>query len=229
MLAAGKLSPGPVAYTPSAARRHRREARRRRAAVARRRRAAVRVSRPARGRLAREPRAREAARRAHVLQLQPAARGDERLRGELPLLLVRAAEARRRGGVHDVARAGASTSCAQRADQPLTEVHVVNGLHPGSAVRLLRRHAARPEGDPPRHSPEVLHGRRDRVLRRHVRHDRRGGAARADGGGPRLAARRRRRDLRRARAPEDLPRQGRRRSLSRRFTASRTGSGCART
>ncbi len=68
--------------------------------------ALFRVPGSARGRLARQPRAREAARRAHVLQLQPAARGDERLRGELPVLLVRAAAARRRRGLHDVARAG---------------------------------------------------------------------------------------------------------------------------
>ena len=96
-----------------------------------------------RARLARQPRARAAARRAHVLQLQHPARGDQRLRRELPVLLVRAAAARRSRVVHDVARAGSGTSCAQRADQPLTEVHVVNGLHPGPAVRLLHGHAAR--------------------------------------------------------------------------------------
>ena len=44
-------------------------------------------------RLARQPRARAAPRRPHVLQLQHPARGDQRLRRELSLLLVRAAEA----------------------------------------------------------------------------------------------------------------------------------------
>ena len=69
------------------------------------------------------------------------------------------------------------------------------------------------QADPPRDPPEVLHRRRDRVLRRSLRQDRRAGAARAAGGGARFAAGRRRRDLRRARAQEDLRRQVRRRSL----------------
>ena len=37
------------------------------------------------------------------------------------------------GAVHDVARAGFD-KLRQRAGQPLTEVHVVNGLHPNLAV-----------------------------------------------------------------------------------------------
>ena len=94
--------------------RHRRQARRRRAADVRRRRAAVRLPGSARARLAGESRAREAARRAHLLQLQHPARGDQRLRRELPVLLVRAAEARRRRFVHDVARAGVGQAAAAR-------------------------------------------------------------------------------------------------------------------
>ena len=58
-----------------------------------------------------------------------------------------------------------------RAHQPLTEVHVVNGLHPGFAVRLLPRAAARLQAHPARNAPEVFHRRRDCVLRRYLRQD----------------------------------------------------------
>ena len=77
-----------------------------RAPGARRRRPPVRGARPAGRRLAGQPRARAAPRRPHLLQPQHPPRGDERLRRELPVLLVRAAEAGRRRRVHDVARAG---------------------------------------------------------------------------------------------------------------------------
>ena len=103
----------------------------------------------------------------------------------------------------------------QRGDQPLTEMHIVNGLHPGLPFSYYTDLLSGLEGDPPRHPPEVLHRGRDRVLRGSLRQDRSAGAAGAEGGGPRLAAGRRRRDLRAARAPEDLPRQVRRRPLSR--------------
>ena len=82
------------------------------------------------GRLARQPRAREAPRRAHVLQLQPAPRADQRLRGELPVLLVRAAEGRR-AGAYTMTLEQAWQKLRERAHQPLTEIHIVNGLHPG--------------------------------------------------------------------------------------------------
>ena len=67
-----------------------REARRRRPALVRGWRAAVREPGYAGPRMAREPRARAASRRAHVLQFQHPSRSDQRLRRELPLLLVRA-------------------------------------------------------------------------------------------------------------------------------------------
>ena len=70
------------------------------------------------------------ARRPHLLQLQHPARSDQRLRRELSLLLVRAAEAGRSRRLHDVARGGLGQAAAARSHQPLTEVHVVNGLHP---------------------------------------------------------------------------------------------------
>ena len=79
-----------------------------------RRRPAVRHARSARRRLARQPRAREAARRPHLLQLQHPPRGDQRLRRELPVLLVRAAQARRSRRLHDVARAGLGQAAPAR-------------------------------------------------------------------------------------------------------------------
>ena len=78
------------------------------------RRAAVRVPGSAGARLAGESRAREAARRAHLLQLQHPARSDQRLRRELSVLLVRAAAARRPRLVHDVARAGLGQAARAR-------------------------------------------------------------------------------------------------------------------
>ena len=63
---------------------------------------------------ARQPGAREAARRPHLLQLQHPPRSDQRLRRELPVLLVRAAEAGRSGRVHDVARGGVGQAAAAR-------------------------------------------------------------------------------------------------------------------
>ena len=38
----------------------------------------------------------------------------------------------------------------QRGDEPVTEVHIVNGLHPGPAVQLLHGSAERPEAGPAR-------------------------------------------------------------------------------
>ena len=52
---------------------------------------------------------------ADLLQLQHPARGDQRLRRELPVLRVRAAEAGRSRRLHDVARARPGTSCASAA------------------------------------------------------------------------------------------------------------------
>ena len=66
----------------------------------------------------------------HLLQLQHPPRSDQRLRRELPVLRVRAAEAGRRRRLHDVARRRRGTSCGSAPHQPLTEIHVVNGLHP---------------------------------------------------------------------------------------------------
>ena len=186
------------------------------------------VARSARGRLARQPRAREAARRAHLLQLQHPPRSDQRLRGELPVLLVRAAEAGRPGRLHDVARGGVGQAAAARAPAAHRSPRRQRPAS-RSAVRLLHGAAARLQADPARHPPEVLHRRRDRVLRRSLRHDRRAGAARADGGRARFAAGRRRRDLRRARAPEDLRTTSAAPIAISTFTASRIGSACART
>ncbi len=100
---------------------------------------------------------------------------------------------------------------------------------PGSAVRLLHGAAARLQADPAGHPPEVLHRGRDRVLRRPLRHDRRAGAARADGGRASTRCR--------AAAPRSSPSAcaGRSRTTSAapsaisRFIGPRTASACART
>ena len=132
------------------------------------------------------------------------------------------------GRLHDVARTGVRQASAAR--RPAAHRSARRQRPPsGPAVRVLPRLAARPEAHPSRDPSEVLHRGGDRVLRRDLRHDRRAGPARADGRRTRLAARRRRGDLRRTRAAEDLPRQGGRRSLSRRSIGSRIGSACGRT
>ena len=154
----------------------RRKTRRGRAPVAGRRRAAVCVSGFARARLARESRARKAARRADVLQLQSAARSDQRLRRELSVLLVRAAEARRCRRVHDAARAGVRQTASARQSAPHRNPR--RQRPPSrSAVFVLRGHAERTEGDSAGHSSQVFYGGRDRVLCRDVRDDRRAGPA----------------------------------------------------
>ena len=131
--------------------RHRRQARGRRPAHLRRRADAVRLPGHARARLARQPRAREAPRRAHLLQLQHPPRSDQRLRRQLPLLLVRAAEARRRRLVHDVARRGVGQAAAAR---PSAAHRSPRRQRPasGSAVRLLPGAAAGLQTDPARAS-----------------------------------------------------------------------------
>ena len=97
----------------------------------------------------------------------------------------------------------------------LTEVHIVNGLHPGlpfsyyeELLRAIKRE--RPQ----------LHLKGFTAVEIHFFAEHYGmtierGARAAGRGRARLAARRRRRDLRRSRAPEDLRRQGRRRRLAR--------------
>ena len=87
---------------------------------------------------------------------------------------------------------------------------------PGPAVLLLRGALARDQARAAAAAHQGLHRRRDRLLRRALRHDHR---PRCSSGSSRPGlgslARRRRRDVRRARAPEDLRRQGRRRRLAR--------------
>ena len=64
----------------------------------------------------------------------------------------------------------------QRAGEPLTEVHIVNGLHPGLPFSYYTDLLSGLKTGPARHPPEVLHRGRDRVLRRSLRQDRRAGA-----------------------------------------------------
>ena len=164
-----------------------------------------------------------------LLQLQHPHRGHERLRGHVPVLFVLPAAARRSRVVHAVAGAGlgqAAPACPPAADRGPRRQRPASGpavfdyytdLLPG--FKRIR--------------PEIhlkcftaveiaffsdLYG-----------DDRRAGAARADGRRPRLAARRRRRGVLRARAPQDLPRQGRRRSLAQHPSHGAPAWACART
>ena len=89
-----------------------RETRRRRAAVVRGWRAAVPVSRYAGIGMAGQSRAGAPARRPHVLQLQHQARGDQRLRRQLPVLLVRAPAAGRSRARTRCRSKRPGTSCA---------------------------------------------------------------------------------------------------------------------
>ena len=117
----------------------------------------------------------------------------------------------------------------QRAGEPVTEVHIVNGLHPGLPFSYYTDLLSGLEEDPPRHSPEVLHRGRDRVLRRSLRQDRHAGAGGAQGRRPRFAARRRRGDLRaRACARRSATTSATVRATSRSI-APRTASACAPT
>ena len=152
-------------------RRHRRESERAGAADLRRRRAAVRGARPPGGRLAGQSRARAAPRRSHLLQSQPAARGHERVRGVVPLLLVRAAEAGHARRPHAVGGAGPRPAARPRRRAAHRSPHRQRAA-PGPAVQLLHRSAERHEARPPRHSPQVLHRGGDCVLRRPLRQDR---------------------------------------------------------
>ena len=133
---------------------------------------AVRSAGPAGGRRAGQPRAREAPRRAHVLQLQPAARADQRVRGELPVLLVRAPEGRLARRLHDVARRGVAEAARARGSAAHRDPHRQRPA-PGAAVLVLRGAARRLQAHQAGRAPEGVHGGRDRVLRRHVRQDRR--------------------------------------------------------
>ena len=116
------------------------------------------------------------------------------------------------------------------AADPITEIHIVNGLHPGLPfdyyTELLRGPEAHPAAaSTSRRSPPSRSSTSPRssgcpyaeVL------------ARLRAAGPRLAPGRRRRDLRAARAQEDLRRQVHAATSGWTSTAPRTGSGCART
>ena len=117
----------------SARRRPRRDLRQAgigRAALARRRRPPVRLAGSAGRRLAGQPRAREAARRARPTTTTTS--GSKRRTSASP----RASSARSRGcgpgdpGSYTLSLEEAWDKLRRRAHQPLTEVHVVNGLHP---------------------------------------------------------------------------------------------------
>ncbi len=131
-------------------------------------------------------------------------------------------------GLHAVARAGARQARGARrpaADRSARRQRPA----PGPAVQLLHGSAARPEARSAGNPPEVFHRRRDCVLRRHLRDERRDGAARVDGGRARFAAGRRRRDLRAARAQERSRTTRPTPIAISRFIGWRTAWACART
>ncbi len=132
-------------------------------------------------RLARQPRAREAPRRAHLLQLQHPARGDQRLRRHLPVLLV--LRASKPGDARGATRCRSSrpgTSCAQRsrpaAHRSARRQRAASRTCRSATTRTLLRGFKRIR---PWIHLQVLHRRRDRVLRRLYDDDRRAGAARS--------------------------------------------------
>ncbi len=132
-------------------------------------------------------------------------------------------------GAHTMSVEQILNKLRQRGDQPVTEVHIVNGLHPGFAVQLLHGSPERPQEGAAGDSSEVLHRGRDCVLRRSLRQDRQAGARRAEGGGPGFPARRRRRDLsRHACARRSVTTSATARGICR-FIAPRTASACAPT
>ena len=84
---------------------------------------------PAGCRMAREPRARAAPRCPDVLQLQPAAGTHQRLRRQL-LFCSFARLKPTDAAAYTMSLEKAWDKLRQRADQPLTEIHIVNGLNP---------------------------------------------------------------------------------------------------
>ena len=58
-----------------------------------------------------------------------------------------------------------------RMDDPPSEIHIVNGLHPGPAVLVLRGAARRLQAHQARHPHEVLHRGGDPLLRPALRDD----------------------------------------------------------
>ncbi|CAM5604275.1 Aminodeoxyfutalosine synthase [Streptomyces glaucescens] len=78
----------------------------------------------------------------------------------------------------------------------LTELHIVNGLHPEPALALLPALPARAEGRAAERLPEGVHRDRDPPLRDDQRAQRLRDPRRADRRRPGVAHRRRRRDLR---------------------------------
>ena len=85
--------------------------------------------RPAGGWLAGQSRARTAARGAHLFQPQPAPRSDQRLRASC-LFCSFARLKPSDAGAHTMSVEQVLGKLRQRAHEPLTEVHIVNGLHP---------------------------------------------------------------------------------------------------
>ena len=115
------------------------------------------------------------------------------------------------------------------AADAITEIHIVNGLHPGLPFDYYTELLAGLKRIQPEHPPEGVHRRRDLLLREEVRDAGRRRAGAAARGGPRLDPRRRRRDLRARACARRSATTSARATNGWTSTAPRTGSGCART
>ena len=113
---------------------------------------------------------RAAPRRSHVLQPEHAHRGDQRLRRVVPLLLVRKARRRSPRRAHDDARGGLARARGAHGRSPERDPHRQRPS-PGPAVLLLRGASRRLQAHQARRPLEVLHGRRDPLLRDALRND----------------------------------------------------------
>ncbi len=114
-------------------------------------------------------------------------------------------------------------------DDPPSEIHIVNGLHPGLPFSYYEELLRGFQAHQARRAHEVLHGGRDPLLRAPLRHDVRGGprrscAPRGSGACPAEAPRSSTPTCARASRATRPPR-----TSTSRCTASPTASGCART
>ena len=188
----------------------------RRAAVARRRRRALPAPQPAGGRRAGQRGARAPARRPHLLQPQPAHQRHQRLRGELHVLLVRA-PARRASPAPTrcrTRRPGRSCARASRPTIPSPRSTSSTACTPGLPFDYYTELLAGLKRIQPRIHLKAFTAVEIDYFAKKYGHADRGGAHGAARGRPRFAARRRRRDLRAARAQEDLRRQVHRRRVA---------------